>query len=171
MRWGTSPVARVDGSALQELTHSFSLACRSGEPHALEKRGHMRSLANRLDEADWERSQFGHRAIFGSNYDNFGRRDWVLCVTNVRFGRWVEQEALPHSPKSASGTTTSALTRGSLRMLGSHLVDLCRRRGTAIARTSAAAGLALTLAGALAPTATATTPAAGGHAGHSLRSL
>src|SRR3954451_7780450 len=54
-------------------------------------------------------------------------------------------------------------------MIGFRLVDICRRRGTVIARTSAAAGLTLTLAGALAPTATA--PVAGGHAGHGLRSL
>src|SRR3954468_21965385 len=56
-------------------------------------------------------------------------------------------------------------------MIGFRLVDLCRRRGTTIARTSAAAGLTLTLAGALAPTATATAPVAGGTGGHSLRSL
>src|SRR3954451_12415093 len=77
----------------------------------------------------------------------------------------------PRPPKPACGTTTSALTRGSLRMIGFRLVDLCRRRGTTIARTSAAAGLTLTLAGALAPTATATAPVAGGTGGHSLRSL
>src|SRR4051812_26072585 len=56
-------------------------------------------------------------------------------------------------------------------MIGFRLVDLCRRRGTTIARTSAAAGLTLTPAGALAPTATAPAPVAGGPGGHSLRSL
>ena len=59
-------------------------------------------------------------------------------------------------------------------MIGStaRLIDLCRRRGTVIARTSAAAGLSLTLAGALAPGAPAVAPvAAGGHGTGSLRSL
>src|SRR4051794_1974933 len=63
---------------------------------------------------------------------------------------------------------------GFFRMLGSHLFDLCRGRGAVIARTSAAAGLTLTRAGALSPAATATAPAAGGQGGqggHSLRSL
>src|SRR4051812_36900707 len=68
------------------------------------------------------------------------------------------------------------LTRGSARMTGStaRLIDLCRRRGTVIARTSAAAGLALTLAGALAPggASVAVSPAAGhGSAGNDLRSM
>src|SRR3954463_391034 len=54
-------------------------------------------------------------------------------------------------------------------MIGTRLIDIFRRRGTVIARTSAAAGLTLTLAGALAPTSTA--PATSGHAGQGLRSL
>src|SRR5947209_9730978 len=66
------------------------------------------------------------------------------------------------------------LTRGSPSMIGSaaRLIDLCRRRGTVIARTSAAAGLSLTLAGALAPGAPSAVPAAAGARSHgSLRSL
>ncbi|HMC68761.1 MAG TPA: hypothetical protein VKJ07_06375, partial [Mycobacteriales bacterium] len=57
-------------------------------------------------------------------------------------------------------------------MIGStaRLVDLCRRRGIVIARTSAAAGLSLTLAGAIAPGGTAATHA-GAPTGGSLRSL
>ncbi|HET7529464.1 MAG TPA: hypothetical protein VFJ98_00735 [Mycobacteriales bacterium] len=59
-------------------------------------------------------------------------------------------------------------------MIGStaRLLDLARRRGTVIARTSAAAGLSLTLAGALAPGSPAAAPAAGAdHGPASLRSL
>jgi hypothetical protein len=53
------------------------------------------------------------------------------------------------------------------------LIDLCRRRGTVIARTSAAAGLSLTLAGALAPGApsVAASAAGNGAAGQDVRSL
>ena len=60
-------------------------------------------------------------------------------------------------------------------MIGStaRLVDLCRRRGTVIARTSAAAGLSLTLAGALAPAGAhvAGAATAGRGVGQDLRSL
>src|SRR5436305_2050993 len=57
------------------------------------------------------------------------------------------------------------LTRGSPSMIGStaRLIDLCRRRGTVIVRTSAAAGLSLTLAGAFAGAPSAAPVAAGTH--------
>jgi hypothetical protein len=58
-------------------------------------------------------------------------------------------------------------------MIGStaRLIDLCRRRGTVIARTSAAAGLALTLAGALAGAPAVTPATSAAHGSGSLRSL
>src|SRR3954447_7520189 len=163
MRWGTSPVARVDGSALQQLPHPFSLTRRQRKLHALEKRGHVRGLTNCFEEAFGKRFRFWHTDIFCRDYDNFGPRIEGVCVTYVWFDRCAGQETTPRPPKPACGTTTSALTRGSTRMLGFRLVDLCCRRGSAIARTSAAAGLALTLAGALAPAGgSAAGPAAAG---------
>src|SRR4051794_9966180 len=95
-------------------------------------------------------------------------------VTNVRLVRCGGQETCARTPKRACGTTTSALTRGSSRMIGSpaRLVDFCRHRGILIARTSAAAGLSLTLAAAVAPGVTGPSAAnAGARTGGSLRSL
>jgi len=65
-------VARVDTSALEQISHPVSLPGCRWQTHALEERGHVRRLAYGVEQTFGQRLRLRHERSLASGYDDFG---------------------------------------------------------------------------------------------------